>query len=261
MTAPLPAPSSRVSNVAGKFWLRRSRRRPRGRRDRGRGRALGDVDRPHLRRRARLAAGVDGHYLAAEPDGTRRRQSPEAGEYERFTIEVRDVGVAFLSYHGSYMYAPKGGGGRRAVVRSSIRTRTVPGEWEFFASRAWTSGRRPPRQSEHLVGELERDERVIRDDDRAADRDGLPLHGGLQRLLLRQDHRRARRPTQLDIIAERYGVVRNLDVLGYWDATGPATSTNGRPGRAAKSRRSRSSPTAARAFRRRRTTGTASANT
>jgi len=30
--------------------------------------------------------------------------------------------------------------------------------------------------------------------------------------------------TQLEIIAEEYGAVRNLDVLGYWDANRPGDS-------------------------------------
>ena len=44
-----------------------------------------------------------GPFLTAVPDGTVEVRATEANEWERFDIEVRDVGVAFLSSHGTYL--------------------------------------------------------------------------------------------------------------------------------------------------------------
>lgn len=161
----------------------------------------------------------DGHFLTAELDDTVRARALESGDWERFTYEVRDVGVAFLSHHGKYLCAEGGGG--REVIANRVPGPTVPGEWEFFASSAewWTPA--PPANPNRLAGALTRAARVI--GDASGPRIVMACHfmegfsaychgktiGGL-------DVR-----TQLEIIAEEYGVVRNLDVLGYWDANRP----------------------------------------
>ena len=43
----------------------------------------------------------DGHYLTAELDDSVQCKAVQSGEWERFTLEVREgAGVAFKSYHG-----------------------------------------------------------------------------------------------------------------------------------------------------------------
>lgn len=161
----------------------------------------------------------NGMFLCAEPDGRVIVNRPESGEYERFTYELRDVGVAFKSVHGNYLCAPNDGVG--LVVADRVPGPTVPGEWEFLRSSVdfWTPPQDP--NPNRLAGVLTRDLRVIRDD--TGPRILMCCHfmeafsaycwgktiGGL-------DVR-----TQLEIIAERYAAVRVLDVLGYWDANRP----------------------------------------
>jgi len=161
----------------------------------------------------------DGHYVTAELDGTCRVRAVDPNEWERFTIEIRDVGVAFKSAHGKYLCAEGGGGG--VVVCDRVPGPTVPGEWEFFASSVdfWTPAADP--NPNRLTGLVTRHDRVI--GDATGPRILMACHfmegfsawchgktiGGL-------DVR-----TQLEIIAEKYAAVRNLDVLGYWDANRP----------------------------------------
>lgn len=105
----------------------------------------------------------NGLYLCAEPDGTVIVNRVESGEYERFTCEVRDVGVAFKSYRG-YLQAPQGGG-TAEPVRCVGDDPTLPGVWEFFVSSAdwWTPAQ--PVHPDPLVGQLTTDgDRCFRDD-------------------------------------------------------------------------------------------------
>jgi len=105
----------------------------------------------------------DGHFLCAEPDGKVVINRSQSGEYERFTIEVRDVGVAFKSYHNTYLQAPEGGG-TPALVRCVGDDPTLPGVWEFFASSVpfWESG--GSNNPNRLTGNVTRDARVVSDD-------------------------------------------------------------------------------------------------
>jgi hypothetical protein len=165
----------------------------------------------------------DGHYLTAELDGTARVRAVDPNEWERFTIEVRDVGVAFKSAHGKYLCALDGGGGDVTCDRplEAQDPATVPGEWEFFASSVdfWTAP--GPANPNMLAGVVTRAARVIGDDSgpriimAAHFMEGFSAycHGKTIGAL---DVR-----TQLEILAEQYGAVRNLDVLGYWDANRP----------------------------------------
>jgi hypothetical protein len=161
---------------------------------------------------------ASGHYLTAELDDSVLARAEAAGEWERFTIEIRDVGVAFLSAHGKYLCAELGGGG--VVVADRVPGPTIPGEWEFFASSTdfWT---RPDPNPNRLVGTLERSGRVIGD-------------GSGPRILMGCHYMEAFSAychgksvggldvaAQLDRIAARYAFVRTLDVIGYWDANRP----------------------------------------
>ena len=74
----------------------------------------------------------NGLYLTAELDGSVVVRSEVASEWERFDVQVRDVGVAFLSAHDTYLQAPEGGG-TPARVRCVGDDPNLPGEWEFFA--------------------------------------------------------------------------------------------------------------------------------
>jgi len=166
----------------------------------------------------------NGMYLCAEPDGTVIANRAESGEYERFTVDaLGEAGIAFLNpYHGKYLCAEGGGGGAVTCDRPlpDQDPATVPGEWEFF----WSSGDfwSPIIVNPNLLsGTLTRDGRVL--GDISGPRILMGCHfmeafsawchgktvGGL-------DVR-----TQLEIIAEHYGLVRSLDVLGYWDASRP----------------------------------------
>jgi len=165
----------------------------------------------------------NGMFLCAEPDGRVVCNRLESGEYERFTYELRDVGVALKSYHGKYLCALAGGGGDVAWDRPlpDQDPTTVPGEWEFFVSSTafWTPPVAP--NPNRLAGVLARNLRVLSDD--TGPRIIMAAHfmeafsayclgktiGGL-------DVR-----TQLEILAERYSAVRVLDVLGYWDSSRP----------------------------------------
>jgi Fascin domain len=164
----------------------------------------------------------DGHYLTAELDGSVRARAIDAGEWERFTYELRDVGVAFLSAHGKYLCAPEGGGGLITCDRPlpDQDPANVPGEWEFFVSSAdfWT----PPVTNPNLIiGELTRDYRVIHDELGPRILMGCHFMEGFSAYCHGKSVGGLDVPTQLDIIAENYGIVRNLDVLGYWDANRP----------------------------------------
>jgi len=161
----------------------------------------------------------DGHYLTAELDDTVRARALESGEWERFTYEVRDVGVALLSCHGKYLCAEGGGGA--LVVADRVPGPTVPGEWEFFASSTpfWIPP--PPPNPNHLTGALTRSDRVI--GDASGPRIVMACHfmEGFSAWCHGKTIGALDVRTQLEIIAEEYGVVRNLDVLGYWDANRP----------------------------------------
>lgn len=165
---------------------------------------------------------MNGKYLCAEPDGTVICDRDESGEYERFTIEVRDVGVAFLSFHGKYLCALYGGGAGVTCDRPlpDQDPATVPGEWEFFASAVdfWTPASSNPNR---LIGPLGRDARVLSDD--TGPRIVMACH--FMEAFSAYCHGKAIGAldvrTQLEIIAERYGAVRVLDVLGYWDCQRP----------------------------------------
>ena len=74
----------------------------------------------------------DGHFLTAELDDTVRARATESGEWERFTFEVRDVGVAFLSFHGKYLCAEGGRGG--SPVADRVPRPPPPGGWGLLAA-------------------------------------------------------------------------------------------------------------------------------
>lgn len=161
----------------------------------------------------------DGHYLTAELDGSVLVRATEPSEWERFDIEIRDVGVAFCSSHGTYLQAPEGGG-TPAPVRCVGDDPNLPGEWEFFVSAVdfWT----PPITNPNLLhGELARDHRVIYDATGPRILMGCHFMEGFSAYCHGKTIDGLDVATQLDIIAEKYGVIRNLDVLGYWDANRP----------------------------------------
>jgi len=160
----------------------------------------------------------DGHYLTAELDGTVLCRATLAAEWERFTIEVRDVGVAFRSAHGGYLQAPLGGGPTSRVV--TAQGETLPGEWEFFASSAdfWTP---PITNPNRLTGELTRSARVISDASGPRILMGCHFMEGFSAYCHGKTIGALDVRTQLEIIAEEYAFVRNLDVLGYWDSNRP----------------------------------------
>jgi Fascin domain len=161
----------------------------------------------------------DGHFLTATLEDTVECRAVVAAEWERFTIEIRDVGVAFLSAHGRYLCAEGGGGG--LVVADRVPGPTVPGEWEFFASSVdfWT----PPRDKNpnRLEGELLRDARVIGDESGPRILMACHFMEGFSAYCWGKTIDGLDVRTQLQIIAEKYAAVRNLDVLGYWDANRP----------------------------------------
>ena len=164
----------------------------------------------------------DGHFLCAEPDGKVVINRSQSGEYERFTIEVRDVGVAFKSYHNTYLQAPEGGG-TPALVRCVGDDPTLPGVWEFFASSVpfWESGGSNPNR---LTGNVTREARVVSDD--SGPRIVMACHfmEGFSAFCHGKTIGALDVKTQLEIIAEKYAAVRNLDVLGYWDENRPGDS-------------------------------------
>jgi len=161
----------------------------------------------------------DGHYLTAESDDRVRARAAAIGDWELFAIEVRDVGVAFLSHHGKYLCAENGGGG--LVVADRVPGPTVPGEWEFFASSVdfWS----PPTalNPNYLAGELRRAARVVSDDTGPRILMGCHFMEGFSAYCHGKTIDGLDVATQLDVIAERYAIVRNLDVLGYWDSNRP----------------------------------------
>jgi hypothetical protein len=162
----------------------------------------------------------DGHYLTAELDGTVVVRATQSGEWERFTIEIRDVGVAFLSFHSRYLCAELGGGG--AVICDRVPGPTVPGEWEFFASSAdfWTND--PAATNPNILrGVLERHHRVIYDTSGPRIIMGAHFMEGFSAYCHGKSVQGVDVPTQLKVLAERYGVIRNLDVLGFWDSNRP----------------------------------------
>ena len=173
--------------------------------------------------RVSLKAASTGLYLCAEPDGTVIVNRTESGEYERFAYEVRDVGVAFLSYHGTYLQAPEGGGTPDAV-RCVGDDPNLPGVWEFFLSSVdfWTPPQ--PTNSNLLHGVMTRDGRVLGDD--SGPRIIMAAHfmEGFSAFCHGKSIGALDVRTQLEIIAEKYAAVRNLDVLGYWDENRPGDS-------------------------------------
>jgi hypothetical protein len=225
MTAPLPASVVTSFQTSGKFWLTA---------EGGGGREVvadRTVEGPweqwivHTWDDGRVSLqATSGHFLCAEPDGTVIANRHEAGEYERFTIEVRDVGVAFLSYHHKWLCANEGGGGLVTCDRPlpDQDPGTVPGEWEFFASTVdfWT---KPPAQvnPNYLAGELQRTDRVVSDETGPRILMGCHFMEGFSAYCHNKTIGQLDVATQLDIIAERYGFVRNLDVLGFWDSNRP----------------------------------------
>jgi hypothetical protein len=93
-------------------------------------------------------------FLTAELDGTVKVRATASGEWERFDIEVRDVGVAFKSAHGTYLQAVSGGGTYDPVVCVGDDP-NLPGVWEFFESSEafWTTPAPPfPVCARPLVG-------------------------------------------------------------------------------------------------------------
>lgn len=154
----------------------------------------------------------NGQYLCAEPDGTVVVNRESSGEYERFTIEVRDVGVCFRTFHGGYLQAPEGGG-TDAWVRSVPADPTRPGEWEFFASSVAFWDVTPPL-ARPLVGPLRVENKLFRDDT------------GLRRVLFCSWFPALRilrdNPTefyrQIDAIADAgYQGIRVFWTVGGWD--------------------------------------------
>jgi hypothetical protein len=162
----------------------------------------------------------DGRYLTAELDGSVAVRATESGDWERFVFEVRDVGVAFRSFHGTYLQAPNGGGDQ--PVRCVGDDPNLPGEWEFFVSSAdfWTvtPGLTNPNR---LSGALARDERVISDVRGPRILMGCHFMEGFSAYCHGKSVNGLTVAAQLDAIAEKYAFVRNLDVLGYWDANRP----------------------------------------
>lgn len=161
----------------------------------------------------------DGHFLTAVPDGTVEVRATEANEWERFEIEIRDVGVAFKSAHGTYLHPPYGGGTNHPM-RVVGDDPNLPGEWEFFVSSVdfWTPVVTNPNL---LLGTLERHARVLGDLSGPRLIMGCHFMEGFSAYCWNKAHGALDVRTQLEIIAEKYGAVRNLDVLGYWDANRP----------------------------------------
>lgn len=162
----------------------------------------------------------NGQYLTAEVDGlTVQVRALVSGEWERFTFEVRDDAiVAFKTVHGTYLQAPGGGGA--GPMRQVGGDPNLPGEWEFFASgtKFWTS---PVTNRNALAGEILRDHRVIYDASGPRILMGCHFMEGFSAYCHGKSVGGVDVATQLDRIAEHYGFVRNLDVLGYWDANRP----------------------------------------
>ena len=161
----------------------------------------------------------NGQYLAVEPDGTVIANRDASGEYERFTFEVRDVGVAFKTFHGTYLQAPNGGG-PGSQLRAVGDDPNLPGEWEFFGSTGdfWTPVIGNPN---FLVGELTRNARVLGDLTGPRILMGCHFMEGFSAWCHGKAIGALDVRTQLEIIAESFGAVRNLDVLGFWDANRP----------------------------------------
>src|SRR4029453_9617836 len=164
----------------------------------------------------------NGMYLTAQDDGTVAVKAVESGEWERFEYEVRDdTTVAFKNpYFGSYLQAPLGGGANQKITQASDDP-NLPGEWEFFESseKFWTAG--TADNPNLLHGVMTREDRVRGDD--SGPRIIMACHfmEGFSAYCHNKTIGALDVRTQLEIIAEKYGAVRNLDVLGYWDANRP----------------------------------------
>lgn len=165
----------------------------------------------------------DGHYLTAVPDGRVEVRATSSGEWERFLIQIRDVGVAFMSHHGTFLQAPEGGG-TPAQVRCVGDDPNLPGEWEFFwpSEEFWLPP--TPTNPNLLHGEMTRQGRVLGDS--TGPRIVMACHfmEGFSAWCHGKSIGALDVRTQLEIIAEEYGAVRNLDVLGYWDENRPGDS-------------------------------------
>jgi Fascin domain len=165
----------------------------------------------------------NGQYLTAELDGSVAVRASQSGEWERFLLQIRDVGVAFMSAHGTFLQAPQGGG-TPEHVRCVGDDPNLPGEWEFFVSSEpfWLPP--APTNLNLLHGEMTRDGRVLGDD--TGPRIIMACHfmEGFSAFCHNKSIGALDVRTQLEIIAEEYGAVRNLDVLGYWDENRPGDS-------------------------------------
>jgi len=165
----------------------------------------------------------NGKYLTAELDGTVVARGDAAAEWERWEIQIRDVGVAFESAHGTFLQAPEGGG-TPAHVRCVGDDPNLPGEWEFFvpSEAFWVPP--TPKNPNLLKGEMTRDGRVL--GDATGPRIVMACHfmEGFSAYCHGKTVGALDVRTQLEIIAEEYGAVRNLDVLGFWDENRPGDS-------------------------------------
>lgn len=172
--------------------------------------------------RVSLQAASTGLFLCAEPDGKVLVNRTQSGEYERFTYEVREgAGVAFRSFHGTYLQATQGGG-NPLPVRCVGDDPLLPGEWEFFVSSVefWTKPK--PTNPNFLSGDIAREDRVIIDATGPRILMGCHFMEGFSAFCHGKtvgDGIDVR--SQLVEVAKRYAYVRNCDVLGYYDANRP----------------------------------------
>jgi hypothetical protein len=163
----------------------------------------------------------DGHYLTAEIDGTVACRADVSGEWERYEIEVRDDAiVCFKSHHGTYLQAPEGGGPKIRLVQVDDDP-PRPGEWEFFASSEKFWAPPPVLNPNYLAGVLDRIDRVVSDETGPRILMGCHFMEGFSAYCHGKAIGQLDVATQLDIIAEKYAFVRNLDVLGFWDSNRP----------------------------------------
>jgi hypothetical protein len=169
----------------------------------------------------------DGHYVTAELDEkTVVARADAIGPWECFDIEVRDnLIVCFKTYHGTYLQAPSGGG-PGSQLRQVGDDPNLPGEWEFFASstKFWETPEPPATNLNILKGVMRRDHRVLSDDSGPRILMGCHFMEGFSAWCHGKTIGALDVKTQLEIIAEQYGIIRNLDVLGFWDENRPGDS-------------------------------------
>ena len=167
----------------------------------------------------------DGSFLTAELDRkTVVARATQSGEWERYTYEVRDDKiVAFKTHHGTYLQAT-GGGGAGSVLVQVGDDPNLPGEWEFFTAseKFWTPA--VPANPNFIKGKTTRQDRVLGDDSGPKIIMACHYMEGFSAFCHNKTVNGLTVEEQLRIIAEKYGAVRNLDVLGYWDENRPGDS-------------------------------------